>query len=206
MYARSITIEGEPHRTEAGVDYVRDEVMPMLAEMDGYIGLSMLADRETGQVIVTSSWRTDEQMQATLTKLAPVRNRGLEIMGGTMKIDEWEVAVMHRDHTAREGACCRVTWMRVNRGQFDRGIDLYRTTMLPEMESLEGFCSASLMVNRAAARACNTTTYDSRESLEASRERSWAIRDAGVREAGVDVADVMEFELVLAHLRLPELV
>ena len=206
MYARSIRIEGEPHRIEAGITYVRDEVMPMLAEMDGYVGVSMLADRETGQVIVTSSWRTDDEMQATLTKLAPVRNRGQEILGGTMRIDEWEVAVMHRDHTARDGACCRVTWMRVNRGQFDRGIDLYRTSMLPEMESLDGFCSASLMVNRAAAVACNTTTYDSREALEASRDRSWAIRDAGVREAGVDVTDVMEFDLVLAHLRLPELV
>lgn len=206
MYARSITIEGEPHRIEAGTAFVRDEAMPMLAEMEGYVGLSMLADRESGQVIVTSSWRTDEEMQATLTQLAPLRNRALEVMGGTMKIDEWEVAVMHRDHSAGQGACCRVTWMRVNHGQFDRGIDLYRTSMLPEMETLEGFCSASLMVNRAAAIACNTTTYDSREALEASRDRSWALRDAGVREAGVDVTDVMEFELVLAHLRLPELV
>lgn len=204
MYARSITIEGEPHRIDAGISYVSDEVMPMLAEMDGYVGVSMLADRDTGLVIVTSSWRTDEEMQATLGKLAPVRNRGLEVLGGTMKLDEWEVAVMHRDHKARDGACCRVTWLRVNRGQFDRGIDLYRTSMVPEMESLEGFCSASLMVNRSAAIACNTTTYDSRESLEASRERSWAIRDIGIREAGVDVTDVMEFDLVVAHLRLPE--
>ena len=40
--------------------------------------------------------------------------------------------------------------------------------------------------------------------MEASRERSWTIRDAGVRDAGVDVVDVVECDLVLAHLRLPE--
>jgi hypothetical protein len=42
--------------------------------------------------------------------------------------------------------------------------------------------------------------------MDASREQSWAIRDTGVREAGVDVLDAAEYELVLAHLRVPELV
>ena len=42
--------------------------------------------------------------------------------------------------------------------------------------------------------------------MDATRDRSWTIRDAGVREAGVDVTDVGEFELLLAHLRVPELV
>ena len=96
--------------------------------------------------------------------------------------------------------------MRLNHTDVERGIAIYRAAMLPEMESIDGFCSASLLVDRAAGRACNTTTYDSREALEASRERSWTIRDAGIRDAGVDVLDVVECDLALAHLRLPELV
>ena len=113
---------------------------------------------------------------------------------------------MHRDHPAPEGACCRVVWMRLSNGDVDRGIELYRSALLPEMKTLEGFCSASLLVNRASGRACSTTTYDSREAMEASADRAWAIRDAGIRDAGVDVVDVVECDLVLAHLRLPELV
>ena len=74
------------------------------------------------------------------------------------------------------------------------------------MKTLEGFCSASLLVNRASRAARSTTTYDSREAMEASADRAWAIRDAGIRDAGVDVVDVVECDLVLAHLRLPELV
>ncbi len=135
-----------------------------------------------------------------------MRARGTDILAGIATIDEWEVAVMHRDHPSREGSCCRVTWLRLNHTDIDRGIELYRTVMLPDMERLEGFCSASLMVNRAKGRACSTTTYDSLEAMDATRDRSWTIRDAGVREAGVDVTDVGEFELLLAHLRVPELV
>ncbi len=206
MYARSITIMGDPARMDDGIAYVRDEVMPVLTAMDGCAGLSMLLDRDSGQCIVTSSWHTEDDMRASDLHLAPIRMRGGQVMGGSPQVEEWEVAVMHRDHRAPEGSCCRATWMRINHGDFDRGIALYRSAMLPEMESLEGFCSASLLVNRTAGRACSTTTYDSREAMEASRERSWAMRDMGVREAGVDVLDVLECDLVLAHLRLPELV
>ena len=206
MYARSTTIMGDPARLDDGIAYVRDDVMPTITTMDGCLGLSMLIDRDTGQCIVTSSWDSEAAMQASNLHLAPMRMRGGQIMGGPPEVDEWEVAVMHRDHPAPAGSCCRVTWMRLNHTDIDRDIDLYRAAMLPEMESIEGFCSASLLVNRALGRACNTTTYDSREALDASRERSWTIRDAGVREAGVDVLDVVECDLVLAHLRLPELV
>ena len=206
MYARSTTIMGDPARLDDGIAYVRDDVMPTITAMDGCLGLSMLIDRDTGQCIVTSSWDSEEAMQASNLHLAPMRMRGGQIMGGPPEVDEWEVAVMHRDHPAPAGSCCRVTWMRLNHTDIDRDIDLYRAAMLPEMESIEGFCSASLLVNRALGRACNTTTYDSRAALDASRERSWTIRDAGVREAGVDVLDVVECDLVLAHLRLPELV
>ena len=206
MYARSITITGDPTTMDEGIAYVRDEVMPAVTAMGDCIGLSTLVDRESGECIVTSSWRSAEAMMASDLHLAPLRRRGGEIMGGAPRVEVWEVAVMHRDHPAPQDACCRVVWMRVGDGDVDRGIEIYRSSLLPEMQTLEGFCSASLLVNRAEGRVCSTTTYDSREAMEASRDRAWAIREAGIREAGVDVVDVTECDLVLAHLRLPELV
>ncbi len=206
MYARSITIMGDPGAMDAGLAYVRDEVMPTVTDMQDCVGLSMLVDRETGQCIVTSSWLTEDAMMASDLHLAPLRRRGGEVMGGPPKVETWEVAVMHRERPAPEGACCRVTWMRVNHGDVDRGVELYRTGMLHEMEAIEGFCSASLMLNRADGRACSTATYASRAAMEASRDRAWTLRDLGVREVGLDVLDVAECDLVLAHLRLPELV
>jgi hypothetical protein len=206
MYARSITISGDPAALDQGIAYLRDEVMPAVTAMKDCIGLSALVDRETGECIVTSSWRSSEAMMASDLHLAPLRRRGGEIMGAAPQVEVWDVAMMHRDHPAPDGACCRVVWMRLSRGDVEGGIELYRSALLPEMESLEGFCSASLLVNRASGRACSTTTYDSREAMDASTDLAWAIREAGVREAGVDVVDVVECDLVLAHLRLPELV
>ena len=206
MFARSTTITGDPTALDAGIRYVDDEVTPTLTAMEGCIGVSMLVDRESGQCIVTSSWTSKESMNASALHLAPLRRRGGEIVGGVPQVEEWEVASMHREHASTDGACCRVTWMRLPQGEVDRGIEVYRSVLLPEMETIPGFCSSSLLVDRAAGRACTSTTYESRETMEASRERAWALRDTGVREAGVDVLDVVEYDLALAHLRLPELV
>ena len=206
MFARSTTIMGNPEALDSGIAYVRDDVMPALLMMDGCIGLSMLADRESGQCIVTSAWDSGESMWASDLNLRPMRERAGEMLGGQPQVEEWEVAVMHRDHMTHEGSCCRVAWMRANETDVARGIDIYRDSLLPMIERMPGFCSASLMVNRDMQRACSTTTFDSREAMEESRDQGWAIRDAGVREAGVDVLDVAEYDLCLAHLRLPELV
>ncbi|WP_372727504.1 antibiotic biosynthesis monooxygenase [Nocardioides sp.] len=206
MYARSTSISGDADRIDAAIDYVRRDAMPVLTGLDGCVGMSMIVEREPGRVIVTSAWESRGAMQASDAQLGPMRARGADIMAGIALAQEWEVAVMHRDHASLDGACCRVTWMRLDRTAIDRGVEIYRRTMLPEMEQLPGFCSASLMVDRERGQACSTTTYDSRAAMEESRDRSWTIRDAGVREAGVDVTDVGEFDLVLAHLRVPELV
>lgn len=206
MFARSTTIMGDPSAMDAGIAYVRDEVMPVITAMEGCVGLSMMVDRESGQCIVTSSWDSEEAMRASDLHLAPIRARAGEIIMGTPQIEEWEVAAMHRDHLTSEGTCCRATWLRTDHTDVNRGIGIYRDTLLPALAAMDGFCSASLMVNRAMSRACATTSFDSREAMDASRDESWAIRDAGVRDAGVDVLDVAEYELVLAHLRVPELV
>ena len=38
-----------------------------------------------------------------------LRDRGRDILGGSMQVDEWEIAVMHR---TQHGECCRVSWLQ----------------------------------------------------------------------------------------------
>jgi hypothetical protein len=90
-------------------------------------------------------------------------------------------------------------------GQADRVVDVYRMALLPVMQDYEGFCSASLLVDRASGFAVSSVTYDGFEATERSREKSDALREAGAREAGVEIVAVCEFELALAHLRVPEM-
>jgi quinol monooxygenase YgiN len=206
VYARSTTINAKPGSIDAGIAQLRDEMMPTIVEMDGCIGLSMLADRESGRCIATSAWRSEEAMRATNDALGPIREQLAEMMGGgSPKTDEWEIAVLHRDHRSGEGACVRATWVKVDPANLDRAIDVYKLASLPRLEDLAGFCSASLLVDRASGRAVSSVTYDSQEAMDNSREAAASMRSATAKDAGAEMLDVCEFQLVLAHLRVPEL-
>jgi heme-degrading monooxygenase HmoA len=205
VYARSTTVTANRESIDAGIAHIRDEVLPALQGMDGCIGLSMLVDRDTCRCIVTSSWESQDKMRATAEKVSPIRDRAVEILDGTAAVEEWEIMVMHRNHRSADGACARATWLRMDPTAVDRTVDVYKMASLPAMEELEGFCSASLLVDRASGRAVSTTTYDSREAMQRNRQRADVVRIAGSNETGAEVLEVCEFELALAHLRVPEM-
>jgi quinol monooxygenase YgiN len=204
VYARSTTIRGNPRSVDRGIDYVRDEVMPAVRGMDGCVGLSMLADHESGMCIVTTSWRDREAMQASAEGVRPLRDRAREVFGGEVEAHEWEVSAMHRRHEAHHGACTRVTWLRGDPDDMDGSIDAFRMSLMPRLDDLAGFCSVSLMTHPAEGMAVSAVTYDSREDMVENRESARALRDEFVTRMGLAVTDVREFDLVLAHLRVPE--
>ena len=206
MYARSNTARGDPRRTDDAVAYIRDEVLPAVRAMDGNIGLSMLADRDSGRSIVTSAWESEAAMRASAEQVRPMRERYTEMMGAQVEVHEWEIAVLHRVHEAPEGACTRVTWTRTDPARVDEILDAYKMTLLPTLEEMGGFCSASLLVDRRAGLGAGTVTLADRSALTRSRPAADANRADFTRAMGIEVLEVAEFELAVAHLRVPETV
>ncbi|TSD97301.1 hypothetical protein FOS14_15080 [Skermania sp. ID1734] len=206
MYARSTTVIAHPGSIDAGIRFVESEVMPMLREMPGCMGMSMIVDRQSRRCIITSSWQTLEDMRDSDRLLNPVRTRVAESLGGRPQVDQWEIAALHRNHPSHNGACVRSTWFRVDLSTLDRAVDIFKLGSLPELERLDGFCSASLLVDRDEAIAVSSVTYDSRADMERTRGEAGTIREAGTADAGAEVLEVCEFDLVLAHLHVPELV
>lgn len=205
MYARSTTIQAQPASIDAGMAHVRDTVMPALEHLDGYTGLSLLVDRSSGRCIATSAWQSEEAMRGSAEAIRPVRDRAAAIFGGSGEVQEWEIATLHRDHRSSEGACVRATWVKVDPDQIDRGIDFYKTAILPTLEELEGFCSASLLVDRASGRGVAAATFDSVEARERNRDQLDRLRGTSSSEIAAEVLDECDFELALAHLRVPEM-
>jgi heme-degrading monooxygenase HmoA len=205
VFARTSTFQARPDQIDAGIAYCRDEVMPLMQGIDGYIGLSMIVDRESGRCIATSAWESEEAMKASADALKPVRDRAAEMMGATTQVDEWEIGGLHRDHPTADGACTRVSWMDGPAGQTNRLVEVFRNLM-PTLETWDGFCSASLLVNDATGRCAITTTWESREALEQSRAKADQTRAQAADDSGTGITEVEEFELAIAHLRVPELV
>lgn len=207
MYARSNDLMADSSRMDDGIADVRDNVMPAVLDMDGCVGISMLCDRDSGRCIVTTAWETADAMAATRDRVRAMRERAAEQFGGPApEVQEWEIAVMHRLHPTTDDACARVTWSRTDPANVDRMLDAFRTSIIPQVDEIPGFCSLSMMVDRQTGLGSLTSVYADRAALDASREQVAGMREEFAGRMLMQVTDVAEFEVVLHHLRVPELV
>ena len=138
-------------------------------------------------------------MSVSDEQLRPMRDRGRDILGASMQVDSWEIAVMHRTH---HGECCRVSWLQ---GDLAAMTETFRVGVLPALEQITGFCSASLLMDRSAGLGCATVSWETRTAMEASRSATDEMRSRTASAAGGEIVDVHEFDLAYAHLHVPEM-
>ena len=206
MYARTTTVRGDPRAVDEGITYIRDTVWPTVQGMSGCVGMSMLADRDAGRCIVTTAWATDEAMRASAEAVKESRSRAAEVLrADAVDIAEWEIAILHRKEQAGDDAWVRVIWTDAEPDRMGDIVDAFRMSLLPRMDELPGFCSVSLMVDRGMGKAVTAVTYDDRDALDRSRDPGQAMRDEFTRAMDSEITEIAEFDLVIAHLRVPEM-
>jgi hypothetical protein len=205
VFARSTTFHAAPLTIDRGIAHVRDEVMPAALATEGCVGFSMICDRESGRCITTSAWSTMEARDTSGATMRPLLQRGAEIFAAKPSIDLWEIVVLHRHGITSGDSRVRCTWLNLDKSELIHAVATYRTVMLPAYEEMGGFCSASLMIDRTTGRAVSSATFDSRDSLEASRPATERLRSRTGQVRGATVMDVQEFELAISHLHLPEI-
>jgi hypothetical protein len=204
MYARSSTFRGRPGSLDDGIEFVCDEVLPSLLEIEGCVGVSMLANNETGLCITTSAWQSLETRKNSEEQVSGLRDQIADRLGGTPETERWEIALMHRDHSSREGARVRVTWVKT--AEIDQLIDFTKTVTLPTLDGIDGFCGASLMIDRESGKGVVAVSFDNAAAEESSRGTARGLREKFVQETNEQILDVEVFDLVLAQLHAPELV
>jgi quinol monooxygenase YgiN len=206
MYARSTTLRISPGAVDDLVSVVRDEVLPMVTQQEGCIGLSLLVDRDTGRCISTSAWETAEAMAGSAERVRESRERVAMRFGTDAEVRQWEIAVLHRAHRAGEGACARVDWLHADPGDLDRVVDSYRDSLMPWWDRTAGFCSTSLLVDRGEGRCAAAVVFESRDAMGHTRDQFTTLKEEFAQRMGMQLDEVGEFDLALAHLRVPETV
>lgn len=200
VYARTATFQGRRETVDRGVAFLRDDAVPAILSMQRCVGMSVLADQQTGLCIVTTAWETREAMHASVSRIRPIRERIARTLEGTAEVEEWEVAVMDRRHGSAAAARVKVTWLRVPRDQADAMVADFTWFTLPALRAVRGFCSASLLVNRDWGRAAVTVAWDSAEAAERRM-----VRPDGKLQLGDSIIMTRDFDLVMPHLRVPDL-
>ncbi len=205
MWARTTTVYATPSTIERGRDYVHDHVWPVVQKIRGCGGLSLLIDRDSGVGISTTTWTDQATLEASRGFFVPLREGAQQAMRlATPPVSaEWQVASMYRAPNPAPSVCARVTWSHVDHEHGAEAIDWYRFVLLREIEKFPGFTSVSLLRDRNGA-GVRTVAFESHEAMKRSGETAADLRERSTSELGTQYLEVSEFDLALAHLRVPD--
>jgi hypothetical protein len=206
VHARSTEITAENSRIDQGISRVRNELMPDLLQINGCRGLSLLVDRATGRCIATSSWEDEQSMRESEDEVRPLRDDFIAAFGGTSpNVEEWDIALMHRVHQSTPGAWARVTWLEGTAAAIDNSVGAFREALATAEKTMPGISGASSLINRDVGLAVGTVVYDSATAAAQARGQANLFRAGVAEQSGTEILEVADFELAVAHLRIPEL-
>jgi quinol monooxygenase YgiN len=205
MYARSTTVQGDPGALDEAIAYVGEKEFTAITAIPGCVGLSMLADRENGRVIVSSAWADEKALKASKETVRPMQDRLMQMLrADDALIQSWDVAVLHREKPSGDGARAQVTWSRIAPSNMDTLLNAYRGSMLARLQELPGFCSLSLVIDRKEGRIVSVTSFDSAATCEQTRKPARGFREEFAQAVGARIVDVAEMDVTVAHLHVPD--
>jgi heme-degrading monooxygenase HmoA len=94
MHARMSILEGPPDQVDEGLRYVREQVLPLMQQQDGFEGFIALSDRQSGKVVGMSFWESEQAMQASEEVGNRTRSESAEAISATVAgVERYEVGV-----------------------------------------------------------------------------------------------------------------
>ena len=94
MFARVSTFQGPPDQTAEGIRLAREQILPAARLMDGFKGIYLLYDRESGKSLSVTLWETEADMQASEEAASQVRDQSAEASGDkVIDVKRYEVAL-----------------------------------------------------------------------------------------------------------------
>ena len=92
MHARVTTFEGPAERMDEGARQAREQILPAARQMEGFKGMYVLADRESGKAMAVTLWASEEAMRASEEAANRLRQQSATSMGEEVRaVDRYEV-------------------------------------------------------------------------------------------------------------------
>ncbi len=94
MFARVSTFQGPPDQTAEGIRVAREQILPAARLQDGFKGIYLLFDRESGRSLAITLWETEEDIRASEDAALRARTESAEAAGEIIVgVERYEVAL-----------------------------------------------------------------------------------------------------------------
>jgi hypothetical protein len=94
MFARVHTLETTPEQHDAGLEIIRNELLPWMRDSTGFRGLIGLTDRAGGTSLVVTLWADEESLRASERPGEKLSALTARVTGATRRsLDDYEVTL-----------------------------------------------------------------------------------------------------------------
>jgi heme-degrading monooxygenase HmoA len=94
VHARLSTFEGSPDQIDESLSQVREEILPQAKQMDGFKGVIILLERQSGNSRSITFWESEEAMRASEEAANRLREESAEAGGETIVgVERYEVGL-----------------------------------------------------------------------------------------------------------------
>ncbi len=99
MYARMTTIHSPRERMDAGLDKVKEDILPSMRQIPGFKGIIGLVDRNANSGITISLWEDEQAMQQGEEETTRLRDEAAKAMKAETEpmVNRYEVAYIEVD-------------------------------------------------------------------------------------------------------------
>jgi len=197
MYARTTYATGDPAQIEHCLEALRTEAPKLLLDSHGFRSFGLFADREQGKIAMGSWWQTESDRATSDSHLSQRRTELLTPFADSILIGNSEVVAFTQNPELTSAAAFRLVRFIVGPDRVDDLAGRFKQDVLPRLQDLSGFCGAAMFIDRESGTGSVGTLFADRSALVASRAPQSDARREAVRQTGIRVMCLEEFEVVL---------
>ena len=98
MFARVHVLETTPAQHDAGLEIIRDQLLPWTRESTGFRGLVGLSNRERTTALVIAFWEDEESLRNSETATVELSDLTASVTGANRRsLDDYEVTLYEID-------------------------------------------------------------------------------------------------------------
>ena len=158
------------------------------------------ADRSNGVLGIISLWETAEDREASEAALAQSRIDGVNIVGGTVSVDNFEQLVLEVVSSPTVGSALSVSRMKMSPEKVDENLAYFKSNALADMLATPGVQAVRNLINRETGNAIVGVVWADQDALSVVAGAAASRREAAA-ERGIEFDEVSSREILLIDFR-----
>ena len=200
MHTRLVSFTGAKD-IDGGVAFVRDKVLPVLNQQNGYRALTASADRAAGVLGALSVWETEADRDASDSAMGKIREEAQKIIGGELTVENFEQMVWEVARPPVAGSALLMTRISMDPATIDENVAFFKSEIVPRIKAGSGFLGLRNMINRQTGQGIVGTAWEDQAAMTQAAADALARRQEGIAPSNITFGEISQREIVVIELK-----